>query len=99
MGAFTMTPQLKKRLAKEWLTLVICLFIGLLLPLYFMLVRPSVASDGIGETYLELLSGLFSRRGIAFEERFIAWAVVLGPYLIYQFVRSIIWAVRALRTT
>ncbi len=101
-----MTPQWKKRLAKEWLTLVICLVIGVLVPpLLALLVASAVGMpadvswrDGIVE-YLDLLAGLFPGSRAPLDERFFTFAIVLGPYVIYQLVRSIIWAVKALRAT
>ena len=41
-----MTPQVKKRLAKEWKTLLICLVIGFLLPLFYMLVVAMLVGAG-----------------------------------------------------
>jgi hypothetical protein len=91
-----MTPHWKRCLAKEWLTLVIGLFAGLLVPL---LVRAAVGvfiyiPSTVGRDYREFLGMLFASRGV---DRRFAWAVVLGPYVMYQFWRSIIWAVKTFR--
>jgi hypothetical protein len=98
-----MAPQWKKYLAKEWLTLVICLLVGFLLPLVLILVLDVFASGGgmkIGEGYAEFLSDLFAPKGTRSSGpgRLLATVFVLGPYAIYQFGRSIAWAVKALRT-
>jgi hypothetical protein len=88
-----MTPQWKKRLAREWLTLVGCLLIGFLLPL---LLRVLVGifvyiPSTIGEDCGAFLEALFTPgdRGL--------WLVVFGPYITCQLVRSIVWAVKVLR--
>ncbi len=93
-----MTPQRKRRLAKEGVILVVCLGIGFLLPLLLLLWlgAPAEPHQTIGDAYLTFLSYLPPSDWPAFDDRFIAWAFVLGPYVICQFVRSIIWAVKTL---
>jgi uncharacterized BrkB/YihY/UPF0761 family membrane protein len=89
-----MAEKWKSIVAKEWLTLVICLFIGLLLPLLFRVVVGVFVyiPSTVGEDCLDFLDALLSSK-----LRVQLWAIVLVPYAIYQFVRSIIWAVKALR--
>ncbi len=100
-----MTSRWKKCLAKEWLTLVICLLVGFLVPLLLVLAVSIYDTGGglaaIGRGYGEFLSDLFAAQGTRSvgPGRLLARVFVLGPYLIYQLARSILWAVKALRAT
>ena len=74
----------KKTVAREWLYFLGFMALGLLvLPTPVMLIlNPSQAPLGF---YKALVDG---------EEWWVAWAIALSPYLVFQFVRSIRWAVR-----
>jgi hypothetical protein len=100
-----MTSQWKRRLAGEGLILIIGVAVGILLvPLVFVFRGSSLP---IGELYLGLLSVMFRGKSPVFKSTalvswqsvsagdvFWAWAYVLAPYAVYQFVRSIVWAVK-----
>jgi hypothetical protein len=104
-----MTPQWKRRLAKEWLTLVSGVFVGvLLLPLAVYMIE--FFSGGrsawtIGQMYGRLpfvlfvghYPGALGWMPVGADFRLRMWLLVPIPYAIYQSVRSIIWAVTALR--
>ncbi len=85
-------PPLKRIIAREWLYLLGWLFVGILpLPLVVMLVSllffPHVGSKAtLAQLYDELMNGVIGD-----------WLFVLAPYLLFQFVRSIIWAIRSVR--
>ncbi len=66
----------------------------------------------VHDTYLEFLAITFLSKVPAWKtdvivrwvpasssQRLLTWALVLGPYAVYQLVRSIIWVVKALRAT
>ena len=78
----------KMIIAREWLVFLVCLAIGFtLLPVAIMLVFK-------GEVRLGLFySALFSGN-----ERMLSWGVALAPYIIWQIVRSIVWAIRMTKT-
>jgi hypothetical protein len=85
-----MQSSTKKQIAREWLTFVVAIVAGLT-------VAPIVViAANMKEVPLSKLGGfyeaLFSRR-----EWYIAWLVALSPYLIFQLVRSLRWAVRTTR--
>ena len=92
-----MTLQWKRRLIKEGLTLVVCLGTGFLVPLLLVLLLrvPAEPHQTTGDAYRRFLSYLPPSEWAMFEDRLAAWAFVLGPYVMWQFVRSIIWAVKA----
>ena len=107
-----MTLNWKRCLAKEWLTLVIGLFVGLLVPLLVRVVVGVFVyiPSTVGWDYLEFLyilfashewktwpTGYVTSNTVSLGDRLFAWGVVLAPYAIWQFVRSIIWAVKTLR--
>lgn len=99
----------KKRLAKEWLTLVSGVFVGvLLLPLTaYMIDFLSNRSSGLtirfmyGKIPFVLLVGHYPGplgwMPASAHFRLLMWLLVLMPYALYQSVRSMIWAVTALR--
>ncbi len=99
----------KKRLAREWLTLVSGVFVGiLLLPLAVYMID-FLSSGGSGWTIGEMYGRLpcillvghypgssgWMPAGADFRLRM--WLLVPIPYAIYLSVRSMIWAVTALR--
>jgi hypothetical protein len=66
-------------------------------------------SEALGATYWYFFFALFTHKSpfwlqngtiewqaVTPGNRLFLWAIVLGPYVVYQFARSIIWAVKAL---
>ena len=104
-----MALQWKKRLAREWLTLVSGVLVGvLLLPLAVHMIEffsGGGSSWTIGQMYrrfpLILLVGWYTQSSVWYpanaDYQLRLWLLVLIPYAIYQSIRSIIWAVTALR--
>jgi hypothetical protein len=71
----------KKSIAREWLYFLLFFSIGLIIPVLLRLIFSEVK---LGEFY-ECLIGE--------EDCFlVAWFLVIAPYLLFQFIRSIIWA-------
>jgi hypothetical protein len=76
-----------KTIAREWLYLLGFVAAGLIvLPL------PVVLIFTPGHEVSEFYKALFDRR-----EWWIAWLIVGAPYIIFQLVRSVRWAMRASR--
>jgi hypothetical protein len=90
----------KKRAAKEWLYFLACALIGLLvLPilLFILALFVSPARHGtLAELFGILYSGLFSSNR---NDKLISWLFVVGPYLLCQLIRSVIWALKAVRSS
>jgi len=90
----------KKRVAKEWLYFLGCFLFGLLLPPFLFAVNFEFFKFGsfvgtcktFSKKLLEDCSMLVDKR-----EALIAWLFVLGPYLLFQLVRSVIWAWKTTR--
>jgi hypothetical protein len=77
----------KQRVAKEWLYFLGCFFFGFTVPsLPFLFFGEEI--KGTSSFYSALFVG---------KEKLIAWVFVLTPYLLFQLVRSVIWAVKAAR--
>jgi hypothetical protein len=77
----------KRVIAREWLTFVVLLVVGLtIVPLFLITISYK-------EVKLAMLPGfyeaLFSR-----PDRAIGWLLVLAPYIIYQLGHSLVWAVK-----
>ena len=85
-----MQASTKKLIAREWLTFVAAIVVGLTVgPIIVMAaIQKEVQLSKLGGFY----EALFSRR-----EWHLAWLVAPSPYLIYQIVRSLRWAVRTTR--
>jgi hypothetical protein len=86
-----MNPETKSIIAKEWLAFIGCFVIGstvfpLMLMAYFI-----NAPDTVGGKYGNFIEALFDKRDID------AWAFALIPYFLYQFIRSIAWAIKTIR--
>jgi hypothetical protein len=76
----------RKVIAREWL-----LFIGLL-ALGLILIPPVLEVLLPGQRRVsDFYAGLFSR-----QEWGITWLIVLGPHLVVQLLRSVVWAIRVL---
>ena len=90
---------MKRVIAREWLYLVLGFFVGLVImpPLLYMFLSPDsyTATHTLGKAYLELFETLLG--GDGFGSVLLAILIVLVPYLLYQFGRSIIWALRVVR--
>lgn len=81
----------KKRIAKEWLYFLGFFFFGLLvvpLLLFVFLVSSMKLSKVYSDFFSELGGG---------HDALIVWLFVLGPYLLFQLARSIIWAWKTAR--
>ncbi len=85
-----MTP---KQIAREWLYLLGGLFFSQI----FVLTLSLLTSDNgfIGDFYSALFLPTKSYHSPI--EKIVAWVVTLAPYIIFQFVRSIVWAVKTIR--
>lgn len=90
----------RRVLAAEWLCLWACLFLGVtampvLLALFLSGDDPQkVFSAFLAQFYSALFGALFGpSRGYSF----FMIALVLSPYLMFQWVRSMFWAVQTLR--
>ena len=79
--------MIKKIVAREWLYFLGFVVASLVvLPLPVMLIlNPQQGASGF---YMALFEG---------REWRIAWLIVIAPYLVFQLVRSVLWALRALR--
>lgn len=94
----------KKIIAKEWLFLISFLFFGLIiLPMLSSLILTGTLND-IGLFYDPLVElGSTSRwyddngRFIYNPDFFNRWLFVLSPYILFNFIRSIIWAIKQIR--
>lgn len=95
-----MTPHWQKLVAREWLILLTSLLIGLLLPLFLALVMSMFVTlnGSILGLYLEALAILLGIQETGSSDRGPLVVIVLAPYTICQFIRSIIWSVKALRS-
>ena len=79
----------KKRFAKEWLIFVISLFFGIfILPiLFFIFLRDDLT---LSRMYTELFEAIFDGEGGVY-------LFVLLPYILVQFIRSIIWSIKNIK--
>ena len=79
--------MIKKIVAREWLYFLGFVVAGLVvLPLPVMLILEP--QHGVSVFYKALFEG---------GKEWIAWLIVIAPYLIFQLVRSVLWALRASR--
>jgi len=101
------SAHVKRVIAREWLIFVVCLLVaGSVLPIMLWLMLaptpvtppegfiPDVKPVGLRGVYGEFYAALLSKADAA-----AAWALLFGPYLVVQLVRSIWWAYRIVRTT
>jgi len=91
--------NLRTTLAREWLTLLAAIAFGaLILPtLFYLLFSPAEykLNHSLIDGYAELFDIIFGndRRAAAT----VGVPIFLGPYLLYQFIRSIRWSIRTIR--
>ena len=93
----------KKRIAREWLYFVGCLAIGIVaIPFILCLIFSPFGEEGFGEVYggfySNLWKSLLGGEDVAVEDFAVAWLFVLGPYLLVQLLRSLVWAWKTVRT-
>ena len=78
----------KRTIAREWLLLVACVLVGLtVLP---VLLKAALGSEFRGVEFYRALIGA--------RDWWLAWLMLMGPYIAVQFIRSIRWAVLTLRS-
>jgi len=91
--------SLKRILAKEWLTFITGLLVGFLfVPTFiytFISPQDYKSRNSLIEAYKELIGLFFGKEGR--DGVLLSIAVIFGPYLFYQFVRSILWAIKTVR--
>ena len=75
----------RKTVAREWLRLVGLSGLGLGILLVVGLI------GGVEGLFSEVIDILF------IDVRWWAWGIVMGPYLLVQFSRSLMWAIRVIR--
>ena len=101
-----MTKQQKKWLAREWLIFVVCFLVGLfVVPLAIGLVQRVYywkydADFALGKYYVDFVADLLSflfQGYTSSTDGHVLLAVMLGPYVVVQLVRSIVWSVKAVR--
>ncbi|PCI67313.1 MAG: hypothetical protein COB26_10200 [Piscirickettsiaceae bacterium] len=87
---------MKKIIAQEWLKLIIGIIVGLIVvtPFVYTFLSPEsyTTSHTLSYAYEELFEMLFDN---SIKDRPLAWSLVLAPYFIYQFLRSLVWAYKA----
>ncbi len=89
---------MKQTIAREWLKLIGGLVVGLtmVLPFIYTFVSPDTykSKHSIGDAYSEWLDMLLFQ-GV--DDSLVALVIILGPYICYQFVRSLVWAYKTLK--
>jgi len=75
-------------IAREWLGFLV----GVGIPLILF---PPIFSSWLRLTYGEIYEAIFFVYGI--DDAFKSWALVFGPYALFQLFRSVRWAVRTLQ--
>jgi hypothetical protein len=93
-----MTSTTKRRIAREWLYLLACILFGLtVMPfLLFLILIVFFFPDQHG-TLAEFFRGFCSALAGKEKEAFVAWLIAAGPYVLFQLVRSVIWAWKTIR--
>jgi hypothetical protein len=80
--------------AKEWLYLLGFFLFGVSIfpAIFFSIAEEFVApSDTLGKFYGEFYRSLFNR------DAYTAWSIAFGPYVLFQFTRSVIWALKTVK--
>jgi hypothetical protein len=84
----------KKRIAKEWLYFLGCFAFGFfVLPLLLFIIVAPMKGLKFGKFYSEFYDPFSGGEGFWF-----FWLFVLGPYLLFQLIRSIVWAWKTVGT-
>ncbi len=101
-----MTPEWRRRLARESWMLVLCLICGLLLPMdllllslipmHFLMLDVTRGLESVHMGYVDFLAAVtgVARRPLSTP---LGWILFLAPYTVYQSARLILWSVRSLR--
>ena len=85
----------KEKLAKEWLIFICCfIFMIIASPLLLSFSEGTFSLEAFIKHLFNLLEELFF---IKIRDNIGAWLLVLFPYIIIQLIRSIMWAVRAIK--
>lgn len=84
----------KKVFAKEWLCFLGCFLFGLtIFPFLLSIVALLLSRKPIAEFYSKFYSELFGG-----SEALSTWVAVFIPYVLFQFVCSVIWAWKTTRS-
>lgn len=84
-----MDKMAKKIVAREWLYFLLFLCIGIVIvPILLHLIFTG-SVKGLGSFYLALI-------GQETDSLF-AWIITIGPYVLFQLIRSIVWAWKQLK--
>jgi len=90
----------KVKLAKEWLLVICCLIFGIFVPFIIWLIVTVYGGTpypgGLLKLYEVFFASLFGYSGPR-GDRLLSWCVMLGPYLIIQLIRSILWSIKTIK--
>ena len=83
----------KKKLAKEWLILIGAIIVAFLLPLLIAIIATIIRGKfpPVGEFYGEFFDAMF-------DGDYTTFIAILLPYVLVQFVRSIIWSIKIIKS-
>jgi hypothetical protein len=83
----------KKRFAKEWLIFLGTIVFALLLPLLIAIIGAIIKGKfpPLGKFYVEFFDAMF-------DGDYTTFIALLLPYALVQFVRSIIWSIRTIKS-
>lgn len=88
----------KKRIAKEWLYFVGGFLFGFLGFFVVPFIIHIIFGVKLGEFYRDFFWSFFFQREYGRGDILASWLVVWGPYILFQLVRSIVWAWRTVKT-
>lgn len=90
---------MKRVIAREWLYLVIGFFVGIIIipPFFYLFISPEsyTSTLSLSKAYVEIIKTLFGSEG--FGSALLALIIILIPYWLFQFVRSIMWATKTVK--
>ena len=90
----------KKAVAKEWLSILLFFLIGFVtvptLIYYFLTPEDYTSAHSIMDAYKELCQYMIGYAGV--KGVIVATTTVMFPYIVYQFVRSIVWSYQSIKT-
>jgi len=82
----------KRKIAKEWLVLIGMIIVAFLLPLLVVIIKKLLGyHSSVGNRYYYLTEQLLNGN-------IISYIYILLPYILVQFVRSIAWSIKKLKT-